>query len=137
MALDFKKLEYYNITVEDHAPDGANLLSVFASAGISWYAFKAVTLEPKCIRFSLFPNDGLKMISKAKTAGLALDGPYSAIMIKDSDESGALADIYMKLAQAGINVDESSGIADINGGYGVVLYLNETDCEKAMKALEM
>ena len=137
MALDIKKLEYYNITVEDHAPEGAKLLSLFANVGISWYAFKAVTLEPKCTRFSLFPNDGFKMIMGAKNAGLSLDGPYPALMIKDSDESGALADIYEKLAQAGIDVNESSGIADINGGYGVILYLNKADCEKAMKVLEM
>ena len=76
------------------------------------------------------------MINAAKQAGLALDGPYPALLIQGDDQSGALADIYDKLSQANITVNESSGIAGINGAYGVVLYLDEEDCEKAMAAFE-
>ena len=136
MALEIKSVEYYNFTVGERAGEASKLLSVFAGAGISLLAFKAVPLGNQRVQFSLFPNDSSKMTAAAKKAGLALDGPHSALLIKDSDESGALADIYEKLAQAGFNIPESSGIADINGGYGVVLYLEREDCEKARKALE-
>ena len=54
----------------------------------------------------------------------------------DNDESGALADIFEKLSQADIDVGESSGIADINGSYGVILYLEQEDCEKAVAVFE-
>ena len=84
-----------------------------------------------------FPDDGLKMTDGAKKAGLKLDGPYSALIIKsNTDESGDLAGIYDKLSQADIHVQESSGIADIYGSYGVILYLKQEDCEKAMTALK-
>src|SRR5512145_3529006 len=122
MALGIKIVESYNVTVEDHAGEGAKLLAVFADVGISWLAFKAVSLETGYAQFTLFPNDGLKMIETAKKAGLKLAGPHSALLIEGDDESGALADIFEKLAQAGIQVHESSGIADIKGGYGVLLY---------------
>ena len=137
MALDIRRVEYYNVTVEDHVKEGAQLLSLFASVGISWLAFKAVPLEPRCTRFTLFPNDDSKMTAGAKKAGLELDGPHSALLIEGDDESGSLAEIYQKLAQAEIQVNESSGIADIKGGYGVVLYLKQEDCEKAIAALEV
>lgn len=137
MALGTRKVEYYNFTVGDHAGEGAKLLSLFADAGVNLLAFKAVPLESGRTQFTLFPNDGLKMAAGAKKAGLELDGPHAALLIKDSDESGALADIYEKLSQAAIAVNESSGIADINGGYGVVLYLAQEDCDKAVEALEM
>ncbi len=137
MALDIKKVEYFNVTVGDHAGEGAKLLSVFAGVGISLLAFKAVPLEPGRTRFTLFPNDGSKMAVGAKKAGLELDGPHPALLIQGDDESGALADIYEKLSQADIRVDESSGIADINGGYGVVLYLRQEDCKRAAAALGM
>jgi len=88
-------------------------------------------------QFTLFPDDGLKMSDGAKKAGLELDGPHSALLIQGDDESGALADVYEKLSQADINVNESSGIADIKGSYAVILYLKHEDCEKAMAALEM
>lgn len=136
MAFDIKRVEYYNTTVEGQAGEASKLLSVFAGVGVSLLAFKAVLLEPGRTRFTLFPNDGVKMTDGAKKAGLKLDGPYSALLIEGDDESGALADIYEKLSQADIHVDESSGIADIKGGYGVVLYLKPEDCEKAAAALE-
>jgi hypothetical protein len=137
MALAIKSVEYYNVTVNGHVVEGSKALSVFASVGISWLAFKAVPLEPMRTRFTLFPNDGLRMTEAAKTAGLELDGPHSALLIQGDDQSGALADIYEKLSRAGIDVDEASGIADIKGGYGVVLYLKQEDCEKAVTALEI
>lgn len=135
MELAVKRVEYYNITIDGHAGEASKLLSLFADAGVSLLAFKAVPIEPGRTRFSLFPNDGLKMTNGAKKAGLELDGPHSALLIEGDDESGALADIYEKLSLAGIKVGESSGIADINGGYGVVLYIKEEDCEKAVVAL--
>jgi hypothetical protein len=138
MALDIKIIEYYNMTVEGHVGEGSKLLSLFADAGVNLLAFKAVALEPMRTQFTLFPDDGSKMNAGAEKAGLNLDGPHSALLIKgDNDESGELADIYEKLSQADINIYESSGIADIKGSYGVILYLKQEDCEKAVAALEM
>ena len=137
MALDIKKVEYYNITVDGYAGEGYKLLSVFAGVGVNLLAFKAVPVEPKHTRFSLFPDDSSKMKNGAKKAGLNLDGPYTALIVKGyDDESGALADIYEKLSRADVNVYESSGIANIKESYGVVLYLKQEDCEKAMAALD-
>jgi hypothetical protein len=138
MALDIKKVEYYNITVDGYAGEGYKLLSVFAGVGVNLLAFKAVPVEPKRTRFSLFPDDSSKMKNGAKKAGLNLDGPHSALIVKGyDDESGECANIHEKLSQAGIDVYESSGIANIKGSYGVVLYLKQEDCEKAMAALEV
>ena len=138
MALDIKKIEYYNITVEGQVGEGSKLLSVFADVGVNLLAFKAVALESMRTQFTLFPDDGLKMTDGAKKAGLNLDGPHAALLIKgDNDESGELADIYAKLSQADIHVSESSGIADIKGSYGVILYVRQEDCEKAMAALKV
>jgi hypothetical protein len=99
-------------------------------------AYKAAPLESKRAQFTLFPNDGSRMIDEAKKAGLSLDGPHSALYIQGDDESGALADIFEKLSRAEVDVDESTGLAEIKGGYGVILYLKQEDCEKAMVALE-
>ena len=137
MAIDIKKIEYYNITVEGHVGEGSKLLSVFADVGVNLLAFKAVPLESMRTRFTLFPDDGMKMNDGAKKAGLNLDGPHSAVLVQGDDESGALADIYEKLSQADINVYESSGIANIKGSYGVILYVKQEDCEKAMAALKV
>jgi hypothetical protein len=135
VALEFKKSEYYNIIVQGHIAEGSKLLTTIADAGVDFLAYKAIPLDRKRTQFTLFPIDGSKMTSGAIKAGLKLEGPYSAVIITGDEKSGALAEIYRKLSQAGIQVEESSGIAHINGGYGVVLYLKQEDCDKAMAAL--
>lgn len=136
MAFEIKRVAYYNITVGDHAGEGSGLLSLFAGMGVNLLAFKAVPVEPMRTRFTLVPNDGSMMADGANKTGLELDGPHTALLIRGDDKSGALAVIYEKLSQADINVLESSGIAGIKGSYGVILYLKQADCERAMAALE-
>ena len=136
MALEIKKIEYYTITVSDHSGDGSRMLSLCADAGVDLLAFKAAPLARSGTQFTLFPRDGSKLTEGTRKAGLKLEGPRSALLIKGGEEPGALAKIYEKLAQAGIQVRESSGIADINGGYGVILYLRQEDCDRAAVALE-
>jgi hypothetical protein len=137
MTLDILQVEYYNITVEDQITDASRLLSTVAGAGVDLHAFKAIPVKSNQTHFTLFAKDSAKMTDGAKKSGLELDGPYSALLIKGDEKSGALADIYKKLSQAGIQVDEACGIADINAGYGVILYLSSEDCDKAMTVLKM
>ena len=137
MALDILQVEYYNITVEDQITNASKLLSTIAGAGVDFHAFKAIPVKPNRTQFTLFAKDSSKMTEGAKKSGLELDGPYFALLIKGDEKSGALADIYKKLSRAGIQVDEACGIADINAGYGVILYLKQEDCGKAMTVLKM
>jgi len=137
MALDILQVEYYNITVEGQIARAAELLSTVVGAGVDFHAFKAIPVEPNRTQFTLFAKDSSKMTVGAKESGLKLEGPYSAVLIKGDEKAGALAEIYKKLSQAGIQVDEAYGIADINAGYGVLLYLKPEDCDRAMSVLKM
>ena len=136
MAFNILQVEYYNITVQGQITEASNLISRIAGAGVDFHAFKATPLEPDRTQFTLFAKDSSKMTEGAKKSGLELDGPYSAILIKGDEKAGALSDIYERLSKAGIQVDEASGIADINAGYGVILYLKREDCDKAMTVLK-
>jgi hypothetical protein len=137
MVLDIKKVEYFNIIVDGNAGEGYKLLSMFATLGISLLAFKAIPVDRSRTQFSLFPNDSSKMTEGAKKAGLIIEGPNTAILVKsNSDEPGECADIHKRLSHAGINVYESIGIADIKGSYGVILCIKQEDCEKAIAALK-
>jgi hypothetical protein len=135
MTQKYHKVEYYNITVQGHIAEGSRLLTTIADAGVDFLAYKAISLERNRTQFTLFPIEGSKMTAGAMKAGLKLDGPHAAIIITGDEKPGALAEIYRKLSHAGIRVAESSGMAHINGGYGVVLYLKQADCDKAMAAL--
>jgi hypothetical protein len=67
--------------------------------------------------------------------GYAAEGPFPGLFIDGDDVPGALADIFKKLSKKRIKVIESFGIANINNGYGVVLYLNSEDIENAYNVL--
>jgi hypothetical protein len=135
MVYGIKQVEYYNIAVEGHVGEGSKLLAELAGAGVDFLAYKAVPLEPGRTQFTLVADDGSKMNDGAKKAGLNVDGPHSALLIQGDERPGALADIYEKLSQAAVPVYESSGIAHINGGYGVLLYIEQDECDRALAAL--
>ncbi len=136
MALEVMLIEYYNTMVDDQIISASKLISTIAEAGVDFHAFKTIHLKPNQTQFTFFAKDSSKLTDEAKKSGLKLDGPYSALLIKGDEKSGALVDIYKKLSQAGIQVDEACGIADINSGYGVILYINQEDCRKALSTLE-
>jgi hypothetical protein len=135
MPLDIRRVDYYNLTVQEHVAGGSAMLGTIVGAGVDFLAYKAVPLGATRTRFTLFPVDGPKLMDGAANAGLAVDGPHPAVLIVGDERPGALADIYRRLAQAGIPVEESCGIAHVNGGFGVVLYLRPEDCDRATAAL--
>jgi hypothetical protein len=135
MPLDVRRVEYYNLTVEEHVAEGSAMLGSIVGAGVDLLAFKAVPLGPARTQFTLFPIDGSKLEDGVAKAGLAADGPHPAVLIRGDEQPGALAGIYGKLAQAGIPIEESCGIAHVNGGFGVVLYLSPEDCDPAISVL--
>lgn len=137
MELEILHVEYYNITVEGQIANATELLSTIVGAGVDFHAFKAIPVASDRTQFTFFAKDSSKMTEGAKKSGLKLEGPYSAILIKGDEKAGALAEIYKKLSQAGIQVNEACGIADINAGYGVLLYLKQEDCDKAMRVLKI
>lgn len=137
MALEILQIEYYNTTVEGQITNASKLLSTIAGAGVDFHAFKAIPVKPNRTQFTLFAKDSSKMTEGAKKSGLELEGPNFALLIKGDEKAGALADIYQKLSQAGIQVEEACGIADINAGYGIILYLKQEDCGKAMTVLKI
>ncbi|MBN2814090.1 MAG: hypothetical protein JXQ80_08435 [Bacteroidales bacterium] len=133
MALNVKKAEYFSTIIVDDASKAHQLLAVFAKAGIGLLAFKAAPAGPGRTQFSVFPNDPEKMKNAAAAAGILLDGPHPALIVKsDSDEPGECAGVFEKLSRAGIHVYEACGIADIKDSYGIVLYMTQGDCEKAL-----
>jgi hypothetical protein len=135
MAYEFQKVEYFKIIVQSYIAKGSNLLTAITEAGVDFLAYKAIPLDSTHTQFTLFPIDSTKLLDGAKKAEMKIEGPYSAVIIKGDEKPGALAEIYKKLSHANIQVKESSGMAHINGGYGVILYLQPEDSEKAIAIL--
>jgi hypothetical protein len=137
MAFHIRRARYFYATVEDHPGEAYELLSQLASLGVNLLALTAIPVGPLRTQLTLFPEDAGKMADAAKKAGLALDGPHSALLVQGDDELGALASVHAKLARANVNVYASSGVADGKGSYGYVIYVRPEEYERAAKALEV
>ena len=135
MKINAKQIIYYNIEVDYRISEASKLLSLLANNKIDFLAYRATSTESKKTVFTLFSENAQKISDVANANGLKADGPHSAILVTGNEEIGALAFIYEKMAQANIDVYESSGIAHINGSYGVILYLKPIDCNRAITVL--
>ncbi len=137
MAFSIRRVDYYYATVENEPGEGYALLTQLAGLGINLLAFTAVPVGPTRTQLALFPEDPAKMTDAARKAGLTLDGPHHALLVRGDDELGAIAGIHTKLHQANAHVYASSCVTDGRGSYGYVLYIRPDDFDRAAKALQI
>jgi hypothetical protein len=90
---------------------------------------------PTRTQLTLFPEESARLVEAARRAGLTLDGPQPALLVQGDDELGALARVHRDLAQAGVNVYASTGVADGRGAFGYILYVRPDEYERAAQVL--
>jgi hypothetical protein len=135
MAFTIRRATYYYANVRDELGAAYGVLSQLAALGVDLLAFTAVPSGSSRAQFALFPADPNKLVAEARSANLALDGPYHALLVQGDDELGALAEVHKQLADAGIDIYASSGVTDGRGTFGYVIYVREGQFEHAASAL--
>ena len=134
-AFTIRPVEYYYANVRDELGAAYGVLAQLAERGVSLLAFTAVPSGPALAQFALFPDDPNRLAAEARAAGLALDGPYHALLVQGDDELGALASVHERLVEARIDIYASSGVTDGRGAFGYVVYVREDQFETARSAL--
>jgi hypothetical protein len=135
MNLKVVKSELFNIDKDESSIAPSEMLETIAKLGISLLAYKSEKTSTAKIKFSLIAQRSTEMARAINNAGFDVEGPIPCLYIFGDDVPGALASIFRKLEKANIKIIESNGIANINNGYGVVLYLEKDDIEIAYTAL--
>lgn len=135
MAASVRRVQYFYATVRGEPDDAYGLLGHLAEQGVNLLALHTVPMGPENTQLTLFPDDPMRLQNAARGAGLALDGPHTAILLLGEDQVGALAMLHTRLHKAGVNLYASTAIVDGRGYFGYVLYLREEDADRAMTAL--
>jgi len=135
MASKIRRADYFYTMVRDQPGEAYKLLRVLADLGINMLAFGSVPMGPQRTQLTLFPEDSHRLQDAAKKAGIQLDGPHRAFLVRGDDEMGALTGVHEKLFQAGVNVYASTGVSDGKGSYGYILYVRSEDVNRAAAAL--
>jgi hypothetical protein len=135
MSYSIRRVEYYYVNVHNRPGEAYALLSQLASSEVNLLAFGAMPMGEQHAQLTLFPEDVPQLARVAERAGLVLEGPHCAILVRGDDRLGALADVHARLSDADINVYASSGVTDGRGAYGYILYVRPEDIEQACVAL--
>jgi predicted amino acid-binding ACT domain protein len=135
MSIEVRPVEYFYCTVRDRPGEAARLLASLADAGVNLLAFNAIPLGLEQIQLVFFPAHGDDLARVAEREGLALDGPHAAVLVRGDDQVGALAAVHARLAEKGIEVSASVGVADGRGGYTAVVYVRPREAELAAASL--
>ena len=137
MSHTIRRVDYFYVTVRDEPGQAYDLLSQLRRLGVNLLAFTAVPLGPDATQLTLFPEDPPKLREAANAARLEYNGPHRALLIQGDDELGALERIHARLAEAGVNVYASSGVADGRGHFGYVIYVRPEEYDRAVRAAEV
>ena len=137
MSNSARKVEYFYVTASGESEDAYELLTNLASVGINFLAFTSVHIGPQSVQFSLFPEDPARFQTLAKGIGLAVTGPYPAVLVQGTDEAGVLARIHRQLRDAGAEVYASSAVTDGKGFFGYLIYVKPQDADRAVSALAL
>lgn len=135
MAFTIQPVEYFYANVRDELDAAYSVLAQLAERGVNLLAFAAVPSGPTLAQFTLFPEDSNKLAAEARAAGLALDGPHHALLVRGDDELGALASVHRHLLDADVDIYASTGVTDPEGSFGYVVYVREDQFKRAVEAL--
>ncbi len=137
MSYRIRRVDYFHATLVDQPGEAYKTFAALAGLGVNLLAFTAVPVGPSRTQLTLFPEDSGKMRSEAGRAGMALDGPHTAVLVQGDDELGALVDVHERIYRANVNVYASTAIADGSGKYGHLIFVRPEDVERVARALEI
>ena len=135
MADTVRRVDYFYTLVPDRPGEGARLLGTIKEAGVNLTSLTAFPTGDGKSQVDFVPEDAAALVKAAKQAGISLVGPKTAFFAQGKDRPGAVAEIFKKLADAGINVHAANAACGGIGGYGMILWVNQKDTQRAAKAL--
>ena len=135
MPCNISRVEYYRTTIENQPDEAYKFLSQLALLKINLLAFSATPVSKTDTQLTFFPENPKIMKNEASRAGMYMEGPSPALLIQCDDRLGALAEIHLKIFEAGVNVKSAGGVSDGRGAFGYVIHVEPEDFDKAAAAL--
>jgi hypothetical protein len=134
MADSFRLVDYYYVTTSNKPGEGARVLDTLRDAGVNLLAFSGF---PKGRRAQLdfIPADSTAFKAAAKRAKWKVTGPKRAFLIQGADRTGAVGEVFARLAGAKINVTALDALCTGDGQYGALFWVAPKDVKKAAALL--
>ena len=135
MADTIRRVQYFYTELSNRPGVGARLLELLKREKVNLLAFSGFP-KGRRAQIDFVPADQRAFKAAAKKAQLKLVGPKTAFIIRGNDRVGALADVALKLAKAGINITAVDAVSGGAGRYGAILWVKPRNVNKAAKILK-
>lgn len=129
------RIEYFALTMDDRAGEGARLGKKLAQEGVNLLALSAFPIAPGRTQVDLVPEHPEKLSKAAKKLGLALGEPKAVFLAQGTDRPGALGDVLDRLGNASINVRATTAVCGGGNRYGALIWVSPADVDAATRAL--
>ena len=127
-------IDYFYIQTGDRPGEGARVLQHLKDAGVNLVAFHGFPTGRRS-QLDFVPSDAAAFKAAAKMARWKVVGPKKALFLEGDDRVGALADCFVRLAEARINITATDAVSTGAGRFGVILWVKGRDVRRAAKAL--
>jgi hypothetical protein len=130
-----RKVNYCYLNVPARAGQGAKLLGALRDAGVNLVAFSGFPAGGGRSQVDLVPENMAALKRVAKKQGWRLSVVKKGFLAQGTDEIGAIARQFERLAKAGVNVTAADAVAAGAGRYGMIFWVKPKDYARAAKAL--
>ncbi len=136
MADRVRKISYCYMMVPRRAGQGAKLLADIKDAGINLLGFSGFPGPPRKAQLDFVVDSLAPLRRLARKNGWRLSKPKRGFLIEGDDKPGAVHRHVQRLADVNINIVAADAVAAGKKRYGMLLWVNKKDYNRAAKALK-
>lgn len=136
MADTIRKVDCFTALLPNKVGEGAKVLAALKEAGVNLVGLWGYpSKKAKQSILELMPENSTGFAKAARKAGLEVGKKYTAFLVTGEDRPGAMAEIFAKIAAAGVNIEASKAVSGGAGTYGAAIFVDAADVKKTAKAL--
>ncbi len=135
MADTARGAEYFYVEVEDKPGEGARVLSKLKEAGINLLAFSGFPTTGGKAQLDFVPEDPAAFQEAVGQMDLSCTGPKNVLLLNGEDRAGVAADVLAKLSSEGISVTSLQAVQAGADRWGMIVWVNPANYDRASKAL--
>ena len=130
-----RRVDYFYFWLEDRAGQGASLLGKLKQARVNILSFTAFPGGGGQWQLTVVPEKPETFAADARSVGAHPSGNKECFLVQGDDHVGAAHDVFLRLAEAKINVVASNGCSAGGGSFGMVIFVKPGDIPAASKTL--
>jgi hypothetical protein len=135
MSTRVRRVDACSVSAPSRAGEGARILGELQEAGVSLIAFTGTPTRSGRARLDLVADDLTKVLALAKEHGWRVSRTKHGFLVQGLDEVGAVYRHIKRLGDRGINVTAADAVAAGEGLFGMLLWVDDADYDRAADTL--